>query len=306
MQRHALSTSRRAALGAQGLDPDEVEAVIDRSLDEDLRDGPDATSEATIDATSRSRARLVARSSGTVAGLQVAIATFERVGGPELTSELFVTDGTAIEAGTELATVSGPTRAILLAERTALNLLCHLSGVATETAQYARALAGTPARVRDTRKTTPGLRALEKFAVRCGGGVNHRLSLGDALLIKDNHVAAAGGVGEAIRRARLTAPELPIEVEVDTLDQLSAALDAGAELLLLDNMDIDLTKRAVAIARTHGEQTGRPVLLESSGRMSLDAARDAALGGVDYISVGSITHSAPVLDIGLDFEDATA
>jgi nicotinate-nucleotide pyrophosphorylase (carboxylating) len=189
--------------------------------------------------------------------------------------------------------VTAPTRALLTAERTALNLLCHLSGVATLTARWADAIAGTGAAVRDTRKTTPGLRALEKYAVRCGGGVNHRMALSDAALVKDNHVVAAGGVREAFDAVRAMWPGLPVEVEVDSLDQLDAVLDAGADLVLLDNFDVPQTRQAVA--RTAGRAR-----LESSGGLSLDVARAYAETGVDYLAVGALTHSAPVLDIGLD------
>lgn len=200
--------------------------------------------------------------------------------------------------------VVGPTRGLLTAERTALNLLGHLSGIATATHEWSERLAGTSARVRDTRKTLPGLRALQKYAVRCGGGVNHRMSLGDAALVKDNHVVAAGGVAEAFARVRAANPAIVVEVEVDTLEQLSTVLAAGADLVLLDNMAPETLREAVAIASRHRESTGRHVVLEASGGLTLDSARDVASTGVDYVSVGALTHSVRVLDIGLDLESA--
>jgi nicotinate-nucleotide pyrophosphorylase (carboxylating) len=193
-----------------------------------------------------------------------------------------------------LATVSGPTRALLTAERTALNLLCHLSGVATATAQWVQAVQGTGARIRDTRKTTPGLRALEKYAVRQGGGVNHRMSLSDAALVKDNHVIAAGGVAKAFALVRARYPDLPVEVECDSVDDVREAVEAGADLVLLDNMTPAEMAEAVAITRPAGTRT------EASGGLTLDKAKAVAATGVDYISVGALTHSAKVLDIALD------
>jgi len=191
---------------------------------------------------------------------------------------------------------------IAAAERTALNLLCHLSGIATATASWVDAVEGTGAIIRDTRKTTPGLRALEKYAVRCGGGQNHRMSLSDAALVKDNHIVAAGGVAEAFAKVRALADTLPIEIEVDTLEQLQVALDAGANVVLLDNMPPDVMKEAVAISQRHTANTGHAVLLEASGGLTIATARSVAETGVHFISVGGLTHSSPILDIGLDLQ----
>jgi nicotinate-nucleotide pyrophosphorylase (carboxylating) len=206
-------------------------------------------------------------------------------------------DGTRVRAGEPALVVRAPVRGLLTAERTALNLLCHLSGVATATASWVDAVAGTGARVRDTRKTLPGLRLLEKYAVRCGGGVNHRLGLGDAVLIKDNHVAAAGSVGAALERARAAAPDLPCEVEVDSLEQLDDVLALGAELVLLDNFTVAQTAEAV---RRRGSA---PTLLESSGGLALADARAYAATGVDFLAVGALTHSVTALDVGLDLQE---
>jgi nicotinate-nucleotide pyrophosphorylase (carboxylating) len=222
-----------------------------------------------------------------------------------LAFESVAEDGSIVHAGDLVISVTGPTRGLLTAERTALNLLGHLSGIATATHRWAKELSGTKAKVRDTRKTLPGLRSLQKYAVRCGGGVNHRMSLGDAALVKDNHVVAAGGVAEAFARVKAASPSIAIEVEVDTLEQLSAALAAGADLVLLDNMSPATMREAVAIAERHRRSTGRSVILEASGGLSLGVARDVAETGVDYISVGGLTHSVTVLDIGLDLEDVT-
>jgi nicotinate-nucleotide pyrophosphorylase (carboxylating) len=206
-------------------------------------------------------------------------------------------DGSRVRAGEPALVVRAPVRGLLTAERTALNLLCHLSGVATATASWVDAVAGTGARIRDTRKTLPGLRLLEKYAVRCGGGVNHRLGLGDAVLIKDNHVAAAGSVGAALERARAAAPDLPCEVEVDSLDQLDDVLALGAELVLLDNFTVVQTAEAV---RRRGSA---PTLLESSGGLALANARAYAETGVDFLAVGELTHSVTALDVGLDLQE---
>jgi nicotinate-nucleotide pyrophosphorylase (carboxylating) len=205
-----------------------------------------------------------------------------------------------VKPGDKLMSVDAPTRGLLTAERSALNLFCHLSGVATATSEWADALAQTGAQVRDTRKTTPGMRALEKYAVRCGGGVNHRMSLSDAALVKDNHIAAAGGVAEAFALVRAGAPNIAIEIEVDTLDQLQVALGAGADLVLLDNMAPTMLREAVAIAASHRNATGKDVILEASGGLTLESVAAVGATGVRYISVGALTHSAKVLDIGLD------
>jgi nicotinate-nucleotide pyrophosphorylase (carboxylating) len=282
------------ALTAAGLDPAEVERVVRRALDEDLAFGPDVTTESTVSPTARSTGDVVPRSAGVLAGIPVAAAVFDLVGGPQVDVVLQADDGSAAEPGQAVLTVSGPTRALLTAERTALNLVSHLSGVATLTGSWVDAVAGTGAAVRDTRKTTPGLRALEKYAVRCGGGVNHRMGLGDAALIKDNHVAAAGGLSAAVDAVRRLAPGVPLEVECDTLEQVEEALAAGVELVLLDNFDLADTKAAVELAR------GTGLRLEASGGLSLDRAREVAVTGVDYLAVGALTHSAPVLDLGFD------
>jgi nicotinate-nucleotide pyrophosphorylase (carboxylating) len=207
-----------------------------------------------------------------------------------------------VHAGEVLMKVVAPTQLLLTAERTALNLLCHLSGIATATASWVDAVAGTGAIIRDTRKTTPGLRALEKYAVRCGGGQNHRMSLSDAALVKDNHIVAAGGVAEAFAKVRALADSLPIEIEVDTLEQLQVALDAGANVVLLDNMPPAVMKEAVAISQRHTASTGHAVLLEASGGLTLGTARAVAETGVHFISVGGLTHSSPILDVGLDLQ----
>ncbi|MGW0802199.1 L-aspartate oxidase [Nonomuraea sp. NPDC002799] len=294
---HGDATPPRLAqeLAAAGLDPAEVDAVIDRALAEDLQEAGDVTSLATIPAGQRSVADVVARKDGVVAGLAVAEAVFVRLGAGR--TERRAKDGERVRAGDVLMVVEGPTRDLLTAERTALNLLTHLSGVATLTGRWVEALSGTTARVRDSRKTLPGLRALEKYAVRCGGGVNHRMSLSDAALIKDNHVVAAGGVAEAFRAVRERYPELPIEVEIDRLDQLDAVLDEGAEEILLDNFTIEDTARAVQIIKKRAKNR---VALEASGGLTLESARDVAETGVDYLAVGALTHSAPALDIALD------
>jgi nicotinate-nucleotide pyrophosphorylase (carboxylating) len=282
------------ALTAAGLDPAEVERVIRRALDEDLAFGPDVTTHATVPADSRATGDVVPRSAGVLAGVPVAAAVFDLVGGPAVDVVLHAADGTSAEPGRAVLSVHGPTRALLTAERTALNLVCHLSGIASLTGRWVEAVAGTGAAIRDTRKTTPGLRALEKYAVRCGGGVNHRMALGDAALVKDNHVAAAGGLTAAVEAVRRTAPDIPLEVECDTLDQVEEALAAGVELVLLDNFDLADTVSAVEMAR------GTGVRLEASGGLDLSRAADVAATGVDFLAVGALTHSAPVLDLGFD------
>ena len=292
----SLSVDLTARLAAAGLDPGGVESVVRNAIAEDLAGGVDVTSAATIPADQESTADFVARAPGVVAGLPVAEAVLELVSQDSGAVSGFtprVLDGTRVGRGDVLASVTGRTRDLLTAERTMLNLLCHLSGVATLTRRWVDAVAGTRAAVRDTRKTTPGLRALEKYAVRCGGGVNHRMSLSDAALVKDNHVVAAGGVAPAFAAVRSMWPALPVEVEVDTLSQLDEVLAAGADLVLLDNMDVDTTRAAV-------ERTAGRARLEASGGLTLDTAAAVASTGVDYLSVGALTHSAPVLDIALD------
>ncbi len=280
-----------------GPDLDDLRRVVATALEEDLRYGPDATTAATVPADAVAVGSFAARQPGVLAGLPVALAVLDTVVGDyEVLSQR--TDGDRLAAGDAALVVRAPVRSLLTAERTALNLLCHLSGVATATAAWVDAVAGTNARIRDTRKTLPGLRLLEKYAVRCGGGFNHRLGLGDAILIKDNHVAAAGSVGAALQAARAHAPDLPCEVEVDSLDQLDEVLTLGAELVLLDNFDVERTREAVR--RRGSRSTG----LESSGGLVLANARAYAETGVDYLSVGALTHSVTALDLGLDLEPA--
>jgi nicotinate-nucleotide pyrophosphorylase (carboxylating) len=280
---------------AAGLSRSVVAAVVDIALAEDLGAAGDVTTTATVAPTVLGAADLVPRQAGVVAGLPVAAYVFEVVSQGRLRVELGTQDGARVIAGEVLATVRGPVRDILTAERTALNLLGHLSGVATLTRAWVDAVAGTDAAIRDTRKTLPGLRALEKYAVRMGGGVNHRMSLSDAALVKDNHVAAAGGVVAAFELVRAAHPGLPLEVEVDTVEQARAVIDAGADLVLLDNMRTVQLREVVAYA------AGR-ARLEASGGLTLADARAVAETGVDYLAVGALTHSAPVLDIGLDIE----
>jgi nicotinate-nucleotide pyrophosphorylase (carboxylating) len=275
-----------------------VEALVRRSLDEDLGSGGDITSRAVISADATARAHFVAREGGVLAGVQPASLTFEMVD-PTVDFRFAVDEGASVEVGDVVATVEGRTRSILTAERTALNFLSHLSGVATATRTLVDAVSGTDAKICCTRKTTPGLRSLEKQAVRAGGGVNHRFGLGDAILIKDNHVAASGGVAAAVGAAKeRSGPATAIEVEVDTLEQLTEALEAGATAVLLDNMDPSDLRRAV-------EVNGGRAVLEASGRVTAETVRAIAETGVDYISSGWITHSAPVLDFGLDFVTAS-
>jgi nicotinate-nucleotide pyrophosphorylase (carboxylating) len=275
-------------------DPSSVSDVVARALAEDLAGGVDVTSTATVPADATATGDLVARADGVVAGLVVLAPAF----GPTATVELRARDGDRVRRGDVLATVTGPTRALLTAERTALNLLCHLSGVATATARWVAAVEGTGARIRDTRKTTPGLRGLEKDAVRAGGGVNHRMSLSDAALVKDNHVIAAGGVARAFALVREKYPDLPVEVECDSVEQVAEVVAAGADLVLLDNMTADEMRAAVALTRPAGVRT------EASGGLTLDRAAEVAATGVDYISVGALTHSAPILDIALDLRES--
>lgn len=270
-----------------------IEPIIRAALAEDLGRAGDVTSAACVAPDAELSVAFAARQAGVVSGLacaRLALAALD----PRIAFEAVAADGDVLRAGTVLATATGNARAILSAERVALNLLGHLSGVASLTAAYVREVAGTGARIADTRKTTPGLRALEKYAVRCGGGMNHRFGLDDAILIKDNHVAAAGGVAAALTRAKAAAPHLmKIEVEVDGLGQLREALPLGPDVIMLDNFSLEDLRAAVAIV------SGR-VTLEASGGVNLSTVRAIAETGVDVISVGALTHSAPVLDIGLD------
>lgn len=303
MQMHGLSDSTAQQLVGCGLVIDDVRRLIAVALDEDLKQGADVTTNSTVRADQRSTGSFGSRATGCVAGIDVVAAVLEMVCGAQtIVFTKHLQDGARVSPGDNLATIEAPTRGLLTAERTALNLLCHLSGVATATSQWVDAIGGTGAQVRDTRKTTPGLRALEKYAVRCGGGVNHRMSLSDAALVKDNHIVAAGGVAQAFALVRAAAPNIAIEIEVDTLDQLHTALQAGADLVLLDNMAPDVLTEAVAIATKYFKTTGKDVILEASGGLKLESARAVGATGVRYISVGALTHSASVLDIGLDLE----
>jgi nicotinate-nucleotide pyrophosphorylase (carboxylating) len=279
-----------------GLDPVGVERVILSALEEDLAGGVDVTSVAAIPFDQESTADFVVRDGGVVAGLPVAAAVLWAVTDEAVEIQERAVDGMRVDAGTVLLSASGGTRGLLTGERTALNLLGHLSGIATLTRRWVDAIAGTGAAIRDTRKTTPGLRMLEKYAVRCGGGVNHRMSLSDAALIKDNHVLAAGGVGAAFVAVRSAFPDVPVEVECDTLEQVGEALAAGAQLVLLDNMSVASMREAVELVR----QSGSDCRLEASGGLTLANAAEIAATGVDYLAVGALTHSAPVLDIGVD------
>jgi nicotinate-nucleotide pyrophosphorylase (carboxylating) len=270
-----------------------LDEFVSRVLAEDLGSGGDVTSNATIPEAARFTARMNARQAIVVAGLDVAGAFFRRLD-PNVHVEAFSNDGDAIEPRAELMRLQGNARPMLTAERSALNTLQHLSGIATMTRQYVDAIAGTGAILLDTRKTVPGLRLLEKYAARMGGAQNHRMRLDDGVLIKDNHVAVCGGVAEAVRRAKDAGTGLQVQVEVDRIDQIEPALSAGAERLLLDNMPPHVLREAVALV-------GRRVPLEASGGVTLETIREIAETGVDYISVGRITQSAPAVDIGLDY-----
>ena len=280
-------------------DDERAEAVITirRGLDEDLRYGPDITTMATVPENRSTTAALVAREPGVAAGVDIGLLVLDEVlgtGGYRVLDR--VDDGTRLEQGESLLRLEADTRGLLTAERTMLNLVSHLCGIATATAAWVDAVDGTSARIRDTRKTLPGLRALQKYAVRVGGGVNHRMGLGDAALIKDNHVAAAGSVIAALRAVRSLAPDLPCEVEVDTLEQLDEVLGEDVELILLDNFPVWETQ--IAVQRRDERAPG--ILLESSGGLSLDSAAQYAGTGVNYLAVGALTHSVRVLDVGLD------
>jgi nicotinate-nucleotide pyrophosphorylase (carboxylating) len=277
--------------------PTGVLELVRHALAEDLAHGPDVTTAATIPVDAVSTGQIVARADGVVAGLHVAAAVFSEVSGGRLRCVPHRRDGDRVAAGAVLMAVEGPTRAMLTAERTALNFLTMMSGVATLTRSVVDAVQGTGVRVRDSRKTLPGLRSLQKYAVRCGGGVNHRMGLGDQALIKDNHIAAAGGLTAALRAVTTSAPGVTVEVECDTLDQVTEAIAAGATLVMLDNMTPDAMREAVARARPHPQ-----VRLEVSGGLDLRSARAAAETGVDYLAIGALTHSAPALDIGLDLK----
>ena len=288
----------RSVLLGEGLDATEVDRVVDLALAEDLRDGPDVTTAACVPPGTVALARFRTRPAGTLAGVGVAVRVLEKVCGAELELLDARADGDRLDPGDTALTVRAPLATLLTAERTALNLLCQLSGVATATAAWVDAAAGTPARIRDSRKTVPGLRALQKYAVRCGGGVNHRMSLGDAVLVKDNHVHAAGSVTAALTAARSAAPDLPCEVEVDSFPQLDEVLALAPQLVLLDNFSA--ADCAEAVRRRDAVAPG--VGLEASGGLSYASAHAYAASGVDYLSVGGLTHSSPALDLGLDLE----
>ena len=315
-----LTWETARALEAVGLDATDVVRVVRAALDEDFRYGADVTSAATV-AGRTVTSEVVAREAGVLSGGPVALAVLELIGSylgeraepaggpagngtagpvvpaPAVTGTALVADGSRVAPGTAVLRVSGDAVAVLGAERTMLNFLTHLSGIATATRTWAEAVAGTGAVIRDTRKTLPGLRGLEKYAVRCGGGQNHRMGLGDAALVKDNHVAAAGGIGAAVRAVHAAArPGLVIEVECDSVDQVREALAAGARFILLDNMPVPVLREAVAVARGYAG-----VRLEASGGLWLSNARAVAETGVDYLAVGALTHSARVLDLGLDY-----
>ncbi|MBF6439083.1 carboxylating nicotinate-nucleotide diphosphorylase [Nocardia cyriacigeorgica] len=280
-----------------GLDREEVRTLIRTALDEDLRYGPDVTTVATVPEDAVVKASVVSRQPGTVAGIDVGLLVLDEVigaGNYEVAER--VADGTRVTPGDAVLSIVAPTRGLLTAERTMLNLLCHLSGIATATAAWVDAVSGTECRIRDSRKTLPGLRALQKYAVRVGGGVNHRMGLGDAALIKDNHVVAAGSVVEALRAVRELAPDIACEVEVDSLEQLDAVLAEDVELVLLDNFPLWQTQAAVQRRNATAPRTK----LESSGGLTLEVAAEYARTGVDFLAVGALTHSVTVLDLGLD------
>jgi nicotinate-nucleotide pyrophosphorylase (carboxylating) len=278
------------------LSPLAIDEAVQRALDEDLGRAGDITSIATIPETTHAHAIMIARQAGVIAGLPLAVAVFQKLS-PDLSIQPHFRDGGSVAAGVHVLTISGPARAVLAGERTALNFVGRMSGIATLTAEYVRHTAGTRMRICCTRKTTPGLRALEKYAVRCGGGFNHRFGLDDAILIKDNHVAVAGGITPVLKRARAKVGHLVrIEIEVDTLAQLREVLDTGlADVVLLDNMDIATLTEAVRLAN------GR-VVLEASGGVTQGSIAKIAATGVDYASAGALTHSAPNFDVALDID----
>ncbi|HXL94900.1 MAG TPA: carboxylating nicotinate-nucleotide diphosphorylase [Streptosporangiaceae bacterium] len=280
-----------------GVDPADIARAVRDALAEDLRYGPDVTTSAIIPPDAVAVADIVARQPGVIAGLPVATAVLDATGGGEI--DLMCADGDTVKADEVVARIHGPLGAMLGAERTLLNFLTHLSGIATATRAWVDAIEGTGASVRDTRKTLPGLRVLEKYAVRCGGGVNHRMGLGDAALIKDNHVAFAGSVAAAYLAVRAASPDVQVEVECDTLPQVAEALAAGATLVLLDNMSLDQMSTAVAMAAPYPAAR-----LEASGGLHLDNARAVAETGVHYLSVGALTHSSQALDIALDLRSS--
>lgn len=290
---YRLDPQTAGLLAQAGLPPLEIESLALRAVEEDIGDGVDVTTMATVPAEQRGRLDFVTRVGGVVAGQAIAAAVFDVVCGEDREISFHVEDGSQVETGTRIMSVIALTHNLLRAERPALNLLSHLSGIATVTSTWVSTLQGTNARVRDTRKTTPGMRVVEKYAVRMGGGTNHRMNLSDAALVKDNHVLAAGGVTQAFASVRAKYPDVPVEIEVDDLAQLDEAVRAGADLILLDNFTIPDMEEAV-------QRVAGRVRLEASGGLTLARAADVAATGVDYLAVGAITHSAPVLDIGAD------
>jgi nicotinate-nucleotide pyrophosphorylase (carboxylating) len=288
-----ISPQTRQALISASLDPEHTVDLVKRAFDEDLAGGEDVTSVATIPEDHRSVAEYRVRSNGVVAGIEVAKVALELVGVTDFESPVLCAHN--VEAGTVVLSARGNTRALLLAERTSLNFLGHLSGIATLTRRWVDEVKDYDTEIRDTRKTTPGMRVLEKYAVRMGGGTNHRMSLSESALIKDNHVEAVGGVSKAFERVRALYPQIDIEVEVDSLDQLKDLLLHKPDLVLLDNMSVEQCRQAVALVNGQCK-------LEASGGISLENAKAYAQTGVDYISIGALTHSAPVLDIGLDLK----
>jgi nicotinate-nucleotide pyrophosphorylase (carboxylating) len=289
----ALTATTTQALAVAGLDPLEVEGLVRRALAEDLDGGVDMTSVATVPFDAEGVADFVARAPGVVAGVPVVRAVLEVVSDDSVLIDEHARDGDRVSRGDRILSARALVRALLTAERTALNVLCHLSGVATTTRRWVDEVQGTKARILDTRKTNPGLRALEKYAVRCGGGANKRMGLYDAALVKDNHVIAAGGIAPAFRAVRDLFPDVEVQVECDTVAQVKEALDAGATFLLLDNMGVDDLTEAVQLSGGRAE-------LEATGGLTLDRARGVAETGVDFLSVGALTHSAAVLDVGVD------
>ena len=288
-----ISASLVSHLESQRLDISDLTALIARAFAEDIKEGDDKTTIATIADSQESIAKIRARKAGVLAGVYIAGAVLESVGITDI--KYPKSCGDAVTAGDVIIEINGNTRNILRSERIALNFISHLSGIATLTNAWVKEVSGTGVVIRDTRKTTPGLRQLEKFAVRMGGGENHRMNLSDGAIIKDNHIAAAGSITEAIKKVRATFPGMPVEVEVDSIEQLKEALQSNPEIVLLDNMSIEMTKAAVELTRE------TKTLLESSGGLTLANAKSYAETGVDYLAIGALTHSAPILDIGLDF-----
>ncbi len=281
-----------------GLSPSDAEALLRREIEVDLGAG-DVTSDLVLASGGRLKAELVARDSAVLCGVELFSMAFQIVSA-EAQCQVFASDGERMSAGDRAVAVEGPARAILAAERTALNMLTHLSGIATMTARYVETVAGTGAVILDTRKTLPGLRAPQKYAVRTGGGANHRMGLYDQVLIKDNHVAASGQTPAELAAKAASSATVPVEVEIDSVDELSATLDSGADIVLLDNFSLEELQHAVDLAREHEVQSGVRPLLEASGGILFETVAEIARTGVDRISIGALTHSAPVADFSLD------